>query len=188
MKISRALNLVIPIYDDAGEQITAYVHSTPISADIFDNYYKPIARAFNQIYSGGYGIGAGPRIAQKLLRDAAKEMGIWEGPAGVENGLIGEIHRLTNVLVAGEKGWEMLTFHDAKKRDAIDRDDISVVEGALVFFTLESAMRQKSLLKGILEAAVALWSAQITSFSCTDFRNSLSTSTETANTGATAGA
>jgi hypothetical protein len=186
MRLNKSLNLVIPIYDETGEHATAYVHATPISADTFDNYYKPIGRVLTQIYSGGYGITAGPRIAHKLLRDVSKEMNIWDGPSGVENGLVAEMHRLTNVLVPGEKGWEMLTFYDAKKKDLIDRDDLQVVEGALAFFCAESSMRPKSQLRSVLEAAAALWGAQISLLTCTEFLNSLPTSTETENTGETA--
>lgn len=182
MKIDRHLNMVIPVFDEHDRVI--YVHSTPISRASFDMNYRIIGKAWNAVYAGGFGVMAGPRIAKKLLEETARKDDIWDGPGGVENTLINEIYRLTNVIVPAKApgGMEILPWHEALKDGWMSEDDQAEVENALVFFTLNSAMlRGKE--KPILETAVKLWGAQITFSNSTEFKNSLLTLTKTANTG-----
>lgn len=186
MRINRNLNLVVPIERADGSQV--FVHSTPISSDVFDAYFLPIAKTFSAIYSEGLGVISGPRIADKLLRKISTDMGIWEGPGGVQAGLVAEIRRLTNVFVPGKRGWEMVPFDDAKAAHTIEPDDAVEIEAALTFFTLVSAMHRKSDLPGILGGALRLWGSRTESLSCTEFMNSLPTLTESGNSGKAAAA
>jgi hypothetical protein len=185
MKIDKKLNLVIPVTQDDDSKI--YVHSTPISSEVFDTFFLPIAKTFSAIYSEGLGIIAGPRVADKLLRKVSKDLGIWDGPDGVQMGLINEIHRNTLVLAAGKKGWEMIPF-DHAARDILSKDDVAEIEAALTFFTVASAMHRKSDQAEILGGAMKLWGAQIESLTSTEYMNSLRTSTAVASIGATAAA
>jgi hypothetical protein len=105
--------------------------------------------------------------------------------ARVERGFIAEIRRLTNVFLLGEKGWEMVPLEDAKKSGMIDADEASEVDNAIVFFTCASRSHLKSQMAEV-RGALAMWNARTESLSCTEFRNSLQTSTEAANTTKTA--
>ena len=189
MKIDRHLHLVIPVECDNGTK--KYVHSTPIGQSVFDSYFKIIARTFAEIHS--LGILAGPRVAHKLLQEVATDMGFWEdirrpGVApvvGVKNGLVAEIHRLTNVVAPGEKGWETLPYYDAVKNGVLDAADEMEVEAAICFFTVGSTLHSKAEMN-MLTLQLDNWSGRIESLTCTEFRNSLAISTAAENTGETA--
>ena len=188
LKISRKLHLVIPVTRER-DNAQLYIHSTPISAETFDLYWSVIGKAFAQIYGGGYGIASGPRIAHKMLRDIAKADGVWDGPLGVERGLVGEIHRLTNVLVPAQKGaWDLMPFDDALQTKQIDATDVDQIEAALVFCTLATSMHRREDLPTILEGVTNFWGARTESLPCTEFLNSLRTSITDASSGAKAAA
>lgn len=187
-RIDKQLHLVIPIYDEDGETIRAYVHATAISADIFDKYFLVISKTFAALHNEGLGNVAGPRVADKMLRLVSEQLKMWDGDGGVKKGLIAEIHRLAVVLAPGEDGWEATPFADAKKRKLIGEDDAAEVEGALVFFTCSSLMLVRTLRPVMLEGAASLWGAQISSLDSTAYLASLRTSTAAASTGAAAGA
>ena len=189
MQIDRALNLVIPIERDGA---ALYVHSKPISSQVYDTYWRVLARTFADINAQGLGA-MGPRIAAKMLREVADEMGIWrDDPAtkrvGVERGLMAEIHRLTNVLVAGNRGWDMVPVDDALKDGHIDEEDLGEVDGILVFFTAASHLFRRANRAEMLQGSLGLWGAQIESSDCTEFLKSLTISTDAGSTGGNAAA
>ncbi len=174
MKIDRKLNLVVPVDRHSGK---LYVHSTPISSETFETYALVLAKTFSSIYSEGLGSIAGPRVAAIQLKRIALSIDEWEGPEGVENGLLQEIIRLSNVVVPDEKGWQTLPLHDALSKDLIEGDDFSEVMNALVFFTLVSSMHRRNQIATILKGIGPLWDTQTTSLSSTEFAASLTTST-----------
>lgn len=184
MRVDEKLNLVIPLYD--GEQPYAYAHSMPIGREVFDRYYMVIAKTFSSIYGEGLGSIAAPRIAANLLRDRAKEMGILDGPDGVQTGLIGEIRRLTNVILPGDDGWTPIPLADAERMAKITSDDVAEVMNAAAFFIVASAMHRRNELSGILGGAARLWSAQVSSLNCTEYAATLPKSTPGGNSTATA--
>lgn len=195
MRINRKLNLVIPV--DTGNG-TIYVHSTPISRDIFEKYFLVLSKTFAQIYQQGLNIQAGPRVAALLLKKIAVDSGEWDGPDGVQNGLVEEIKRLTNVVVSvgdwGEnkdgqpapKGWQTMPYVAAVQRALLDEDDIAEVENALCFFTCASHLNTRMQLPIILGLIASLWGALNTPLNSTEYSNSLPTLIETANFGETA--
>lgn len=183
MKINRALNVTIPIKRNDG--VVVHAHSTPISREVFENYYLLVARTFSRIYENGLSRTSGPSIAALMLAEIAREMNIWEGPGGAQLGLIGEIHRLTNVLVPGGQGWEMLPLHEAVAKGHLDEEDLSEVDNALVFFTVVFFIHKKTDREPILRAVLPLWDAAISLLNCTAFAASLPTLTQGANTGET---
>ena len=75
------------------------------------------------MYAGGYSAISGPRIAKMLIKQTAIDMGTWEGTNGVNAGLIGEIHRLTNVVAPNGKGWGATPYEDALNQNIFDKDD-----------------------------------------------------------------
>lgn len=180
--MNRKLNLVIPV--DIKEGVTYWVHSTPISLEIFEAYHRPIALAFTRMYGGGLN-GTGHRIAMMILRSAAKELGMWDGKDGVNLGLIAEINRISNVIMPAEKGggWTVVPLEDALRKDLFTEDDVSELENAIAFFIVASAMHRKSNQRDILDAVASFWGLQSTLLNSTAFKDTLPTSTETENSG-----
>lgn len=184
MRINKRLNLAIPV--EREDKSVLWVHSTPVSAEVFDTYFLPLAKTFSEIYTQGLGAISGPRVADKLLRKVAREMGVWDAPGGVQQGLLPEVHRLTNALVPAERGMQMMPMDDAVNRGFIDKQDASEIEAALVFFTAASHMHRRSEIEAVLNAAMSLWGAETTWLDCTEFMSSLQMSTQDANSGAKA--
>jgi hypothetical protein len=181
MRINKSLNIVIPVDYEKGGQI--FVHSTPISREIFEQYFLVVSKTFANIFSQGLGAISGPRVAYLMLKQTATEMGIWNGETGVQAGLVNEIIRLSNVLIPDKKGWKQLPLHTAVTKGFIDSETLAEIEGELVFFTCVSLMNKKNQVEGIMETVSGLWGSQTTSLGFTEFLNSLTTSTEEGNTG-----
>lgn len=182
MKIDRKLNLVLPL--DRGDGKINYVHSVPLSREVFERYYSVIAQTFTEIYRGGYSVQSGPLVAYLILKDIATKSGVWEGDDGVERGLVAEMIRLSNVIVPSETGgWKTVPFQDALDAKLFDEDDLAEVQNILVFFMVESATRRKKELPSIYAMMADFWNAQTTSSNCTAFAASLPTSTPAGNTG-----
>lgn len=184
MRLDKKLNLVIPVDRDDGSRV--FVHSTPVSYTLFDLYWEPVGKTFAEIYGGGYNVVAGPRIAAKMLRKVSTEMRMWDTKGGVQQGLLAEVHRLTMVLVPGEKGWQQIPFDQAVSSKLLEPQEIDEVEGAVCFFTVASLTHRKADLPSVMEGAAKIWDAQIVSLSSTEFMNSLPISTADANSSATA--
>jgi hypothetical protein len=171
-KINRKLNLVIPI--DGTTRGTVYVHSTPISLEVFEQHFEVIARAHAAIYRQGQAILSGPRIAAMQIKRAADELGLREQ---IDGGLFPEIERLTNVVALEEgRGWIPVPYHEAKSW--LDADDRSEVDNAIAFFIIASAVMLRHMLPSVLGLMSSLWGAQTTSLNCTEYAASLATSTQ----------
>lgn len=185
MKIDQRLNFVVPLYRD-DDQVYAYVHSAPVSREVFEANYLLISKTFAAIHSEGLGIAGGPRVAALLMRDIAQRMAGPDGDsASVSGDLTNEIRRLSNVVAPGPSGWTVTPFQEAIDNKSIDTDDLAEVENALAFFTVASAMHQRSVLAVVLRGAARLWGAQLSSLNCTGFAGSLQTSTGTGSSGGT---
>jgi hypothetical protein len=182
MRLDDRLNLVIPI---ARGDSTIYVHATPLSRDVFEAHYLVLSKAFTAMTTEGLSVVAGPRVAALVLKDVAQSSGRWEGPQGVEKTLMNEFVRITNVAMPGENGWESMPLAVALSRELLDADEKAEVIGAIVFFTANSALHRKEVLRMILSSLCDLWGTQTTSSGFTEFVASLPTSTEAANTGVT---
>lgn len=173
LSISDKLYLTMPIYaDDEGDTIVAYIHSTPISREIFEAHFSIIGQAFSRIYAGGYGMMSGPRIASLILHDVARETGDPHSALALMN----EIRRLTNAMIRTEHGWETFAFQDVVDRRLINEDDISEVMNSIVFFTVCSSMHRKRDRKTMLTNALRMWGASISSLDFTAFTASHGTS------------
>lgn len=137
MRIDKKLNLVIPIETERG---TAYLHATPVSYTVLEQFFRIISMAFSLLYKEGHSMAGGPRIAALLLRQVAQEQDCWDVPGmadSVKNGFFNEILRLCNVLVPVEgKGWQSLSYDSEPAREFLDLETRSKIEGILVFFTL----------------------------------------------------
>lgn len=176
VRIDDKLNLVIPVERSNG--LTYWVHSTPISAEIFADFYVPIGQVFNKIYTGGIGMVAGPRVAYFALRDICMQSNTWEGPNGVENTLCNEVWRLTNVLMPGERGWNMMTLSDVMRREMISPREIQEVKNNLIFFTVNFCMHTQAVMRIIMDVSQQTLGARVTPLTCTEFKNSSAISIE----------
>ena len=174
MKIDSKLNIVIPYQTE--DDKTVYFHSTPIRRETFDFYFMPISMCFAELFTKGLSYVAGPRIAKLMLKRVAEEIGQWEGDSGVNNGLLGEVHRLTNVVLPTANGWKNIPMVDAIKQGLVDEESLDEIEGKLVFFMVSYAMHDKNTRASMVTTAGRLWGFHATSLSCTEYRDSLQTS------------
>lgn len=185
MQINRALNLVVPVETDNG---VVYIHSTPLLKETYKHYFLVLSKTFAAIFSEGLNVIAGPRIAAQMLETIARNMNIWddyEGAIGVERGLMGEIRRLSNVIMPTDMGWKNVPLAEAAMHNYLHADDIEEAEGYIVFFILVSAISKRSMHPSMWESMAGIWGTQTTSLDCTGYRNSLQTSSAAANTGET---
>lgn len=183
MRIDKKLNLIVPIETAAG---TTYIHSTPIGREAFDKYFLVISKTFAAIYSEGLSVIAGPRVAAMMLKKISEIAGVWDGPEGVELGLMAEIRRMSNVVRLTENGWQPIPLQMALDKGLLDSEDIEEAEGAIVFFTLASLMHRRNEIPEVLGGLCRLWGTQTSFLSVMEYQKSLPTSTPDANTGETA--
>jgi hypothetical protein len=177
MRVDRKLNLVLTVDRDEG---VAYVHSTPISRDVFETYFEPISVAYAEMVEKGgeWMARQGPRTALLMLKKVAKRDNCWEGTGGVENGLMNEIMRLANIVVPVERGgWDTVPLADAKRLGLLTDDDMSEVMNAIVFFTVCLSSMRRADAEILLTMTAGLFGAQITSSNVTEWAVSLETST-----------
>ncbi len=177
MKIDKALNLIVDVENEDGQIIR--VHSMPLLRETFERYFLVLSKTFSAIVGEGLGAISGPRVAALMLKRIAMDMGEWEGVAGVENGLLVEIRRLSNVIMPTDTGWQSVPFQDAIAHQYLSAEDIEEVENIIVFFILNSAMHRQARKQVFINAGAQLWGALTTSLSVTEYRNSLPISTET---------
>ena len=181
MKIDRKLNIVIPIETESKGLI--YVHSTPISRDVFEQFYLELGKVFSQCFDSinqAHLALTAPQLAYPALKTMTIKAGNWEE---VKKGLINEIVRLTNVLVTGEKGWESIPLDLAIKREILDEDEESEVLSALTFFTAICRVAPKDLRMSFLEMAGSLRSCELTSLDSTEYLNGLTIPVKAVTTG-----
>lgn len=180
-RIDRNLNLVLPVERDDGS--TAIVHSTPISRDIFELYYRPIARVLSDMANDGLAH-LGPRLGLLQIERSAKALGEWEGENGVEQGLLGEIRRLTSVIVPKpEGGWQAVPFETASNQSLLSDEDQREVLAAVVFFICNSAIVPRKALKDVLNFAFLPFGAAFTSQTATAYAASSEISKLAGNSG-----
>lgn len=178
MKIDRKLNLIVPIDHDDGK--TYYVHSTPISREVFEQNFVLLGKTFNATYAQGLGI-AGPRLVALTMKRVATEMGQWDA---VQAGLIADIHRRSTVLVPNEVGsMEVVPWTEAVAKKLFSEDDAREVDNALCFFTLASAMHKKAEMDEVEFALKIGWGAEMSSSTPMAYAASLKTSTTEDSTG-----
>lgn len=176
------LNIVIPV--DGTARGTVYVHSTPISREVYRKYFEELTRTFGLITRSGDLTMIGPASAALYLEKAATALGTWDSRDGVRDGLIAEIHRLTNIKAVNGKGWEVIPYYEAQ--GILSDDDRAEIEDILCFFTLCSSVLHRPQRGPILRITAGLWGAQLTSLSCTEFDASSQGSTPAGSTEGTA--
>jgi hypothetical protein len=177
--INKKLNLVIPLEVDDKKM---WVHSTPISREVFEANYLLFVKTLSNLYFNGIGPGMAPRVAGLALKDMAKEI---NSEADVTVPVIQEIYRLTYVLMVdpSTNKWTSKPFVEIKMKNLIDDETLREVENALVYFTVASAIHLKSELPTIMVGLSSIWGAQTTSLNAMDYCNSLTILNPDENTG-----
>ncbi|HFT5818546.1 TPA: hypothetical protein ACGR2R_005524, partial [Escherichia coli] len=123
MKISRNLNLIIPVRTEKGN---GWIHATPISKEVFKEHFFILSKTFSAIFSEGLGVVAGPRIAFLMLERISRDSGIWDDDKGVRNTLVNEIIRLANLVYPVEgKGYDTIPLDIALEREIVELDDVA---------------------------------------------------------------
>lgn len=191
LQIDRRLNLVVPVDTGSGE---IYVHSVPISRVVFERYFEEMSVAFARIYTAGHTPATASRVGAMMLRKIARESGTLDGPEGIEKGLFGEIRRLTNLVLPAAAlpapagalpavGWTTVPYEDAVRLGYVSEDDAAEVENILAFFTVASALHNRTELPEVLRMMSRSCGGQCTPLNCTDFAAGLTTSTSAENSG-----
>ena len=174
MKIDRKLNLVMQIQTAKNGMI--HVHSASIGREIFEQFYLELGKVFSQCFDSvnqAHLALSAPQLAYPALKSIAIKAGNWDGVGGVKFGLVNEIIRLTNVLIANEKGWESLPLDTAVKRELLDEDEEAEILSSLVFFTAISKVAPKDLKNSFLEMAGSLRNWVLISSDSTAYMNGL---------------
>ncbi|EJI9012454.1 hypothetical protein NFB33_004307 [Escherichia albertii] len=181
MKISRNLNLIIPVRTEKGN---GWIHATPISKEVFKEHFFILSKTFSAIFSEGLGVVAGPRVAFLMLERISRDSGIWDDDKGGRNTLVNEIIRLANLVYPVEgKGYDTIPLDMALEREIVELDDVA---GELVFFTCVSSINSPEQAKGTLDVVNGIWNTQYSSLNLTDWIASLPTLKPAASSGATA--
>jgi hypothetical protein len=177
--INKRLNLVIPIDSDSGK---IWIHSTPVSREIFESNYLLLVKTLSNLYGNGIGPAMAPRVASFVLKDTAKEM---DDKKDVSADFLQEVYRLSNFLMPNPdgRGWRTVPFSEAKNRNMVDATSISEVENAIIYFTVASALHLRKELPMAYQGLKSIWDAETTSLNVTQYGNSLTTLTPGESTG-----
>lgn len=174
MEIDGDLNIVIPI----DEPVCAF--SSPVPEAVFRANYRVLARANEEIFGRGMkaALMTGPRTAAMAVLDAGKRIAEEDGKEGDSGAraFLGEIKRLTTILVPEDSGFDSVPVDAAINGGKISADDWGDVEGALCFFTLGSLFETRRARRGLLEVLAGALSCSLTSQNCEDYAASLTTS------------
>ncbi len=197
-KIDKRLNIVLEVVRADGT--IAKVHSVPILEEVFDANFLVLSKTVSRLYAEGLPYGTCTRVALNMIRHLADEMDAALPPGApkanrlaVDQGLLPELWRQTNVLVRGPGGWETKPFQQIMDDGStMTRDDIREVQNFLVFFTAASWVhRLIELTRQEPPGLYLIWEgsgAHLTSLNVTEYARSLPTSMPDENTGAKAAA
>jgi len=184
VKINKHLNLVMQV--QSADKGNIYIHSEPISKDVFEQFYLELGKVFSECFDSvnqAHLALSAPQLAYPALKSIANKSGKWEGAGGVKFGLVNEIKRLTNVIFNDENGWQTLPLDIALKQEIIDEDEESEILSNLIFFTAISKVAPKSLKDSFLEMAGAFRNWELSSSDTMTFMSGLQTSMKKESTG-----
>jgi hypothetical protein len=196
MIIDKKLNLIVAVSRD--DETTVYIHSTPIRLETFRTYHLVLSKTFASLMSEKLSIIAGPSVAAYVLEEVAKTtnrspgVNWWEGPDGVENGLMAEIRRLSNIITLKPdgSGWGALPLQlvlDDRNRDGslkvMSEEEAIEVMNQLVFFTVISSAAPRKDRPSMIHGAAYLFDGQTSLLDCTAFAASLKILTPVGSTG-----
>jgi hypothetical protein len=182
MAIDKRLNLVLEVERD--DKTVCYVHSIPISRNLWKTHYTFLSMALNSLYADGFPPSTCARIVyQRMQEIAEKEKDRFgDGPKA----LFAEIWRNTTVRVPTDQGYEHILFYDIMRNDKIfDADNVDEVQNFICFFTAGSwvhglSKKEREAFQNLLTKGFGV---QITALSATEYMNSVQTSKPEENIG-----
>ena len=88
-----------------------------------------------------------------------------------------EMRRTAHFICPAPDGWQRLVLDDAVRRNLLSEEELSEIEGILIFFMVASAMHRGQQRTEQLTGMARVWQARLSASSCTEFIASLPTST-----------
>lgn len=182
--INQQLNLVVPLERPTGR---IYVHSMPIRYEIFEKYFLILSKTYAAFTTQSLSIFGGPRVAAMLLRQEAqttiRHLGTgttwWDGEDGVEKGLMAEIRRLSNVITPAEGGgWAVSPLQEALDKNFLNHEEVGEALNQITFFIVCSRTAPPGDREPLIKGAATMSNALTTLLDCTEYANSLKTSTK----------
>lgn len=173
VRVSVKLNLVVDV--DLASGATGFVHAMPVGQEVFEKWFLLFGKAFAAVFEEGLTVASGPRVAYHLMKRIAVNMKAWEGPDGVENTLIAEIYRLSNLTYPGEGqvGWQVMPLEEALRKKLLDEEAADELINALCFFCLASRMAKRLQRQVLLDGMGGLWVTRTTPWSLSELLASL---------------
>lgn len=169
MQITDSLNLAIPF----GNGMVAY-HAS-IARTVYEANYAVLHATLAAMSKRGvhYLRASGPSIANLVLKDEGKREATERGEQDTTPALLGEIKRLTNVLVPGAGGYELLPVDTAISQNKLDAEDWSELEAQIVFFTCLVQTAKKSDRVMVAASAASVMDGSTTSLVPMEYAASL---------------
>lgn len=181
LSINRRLNIVLQV--ERADKSVAHVHSVPIASEIFESHATFLMKTMSSMYSDDFSPAVCSRMAYIRMRELiAADPQRW---GNIENTLLAEIWRLTNVIVPTPQGYQTIPFDELKNGNTphLDADDVRDVKNYICFFTVASWAHARQEREQLYEM-LTKYGAQITSLDATAYLRSLPTSSQDVNTGA----
>ena len=166
--ITGEFNLAIPVLEN--DTHVLWIHSRPVSKDIFKKYYLPLSKAFSQLHAEGINVLAGPKVATYLLEDIGDQLG--QGTL-IREGFINEIRRITTCCIFTGTKWETIPLEVAAKKNKLADDIIEEAVAAAIFFTLNWHGLPRQARQMMIKMAADLHNWQLTSLPATAWADSL---------------
>lgn len=190
MRIDKRLRLVLEVERDDGSLV--HVHHEPVANDLLERHYLFLSQALIRLYEAGMAPQAAVRLTHRSMQELLApppHVDPTKPPPesrfkGVEQSLLAEMWRLTNLLVPSERGWVEVPFYDAMQEssDHLSHKDVEEVKNYIAYFTAASWFHNRRESKG-LHALLAEAGGLTTSSTFTEYKNSLPTLKPAANSG-----
>lgn len=180
--IDKRLNLVLEV--EREDKSTCYVHSVPISRNMWKTHYTFLSMSINSLYADGFPPSTCARITYNRMLEIAEEQK--ERFGDLQKTLFAEIWRLTNVIVPGENGYETVPFYNAMRDEKLlDADNVEEVQNFICFFTAASwvhglSRKEREAFQQLMTSGFGV---QITSLPVTEYKNSIPISKQEENIG-----
>jgi hypothetical protein len=174
MQITDSLNLAVPF----GSGMVAYHTSIPRA--VYEANYAVLHSALAAMGRKGahYLKASGPNIANLVLKDEGRRDAAERGEEDRTPALLGEIRRLTNVLVPGAAGYDLLPVDAAISMGKLDEEDWGELEAQIVFFTCLVQTARKSDRTMVAASVASIVDGSTTSSAPMVYAASLQTSTK----------
>lgn len=180
--LDKRLNLVLEVERD--DKSVVYVHSIPISRQMWKTHYTFLSMAITSMYDDGFPPSMCARICYQRMQELAEQHKDRFGD--LSRTLFAEIWRLTTILVPTDHGYEDIPFYNVMKNGKdLDQDNIEEVQNFICYFTAASWVHglnrkdreafQQLLTKG--------FGVQITALQLTEYKNTVPISKSEENIG-----